>query len=62
MSRKCDVFSSSSWPRRVSRLAAAGDAETGLKITHSVVEFDVVVTDFKLPGMSGLDFMLRVNA
>ncbi|HKS80400.1 MAG TPA: sigma-54 dependent transcriptional regulator [Candidatus Acidoferrales bacterium] len=42
----------------------AADAETGLQILNKDT-FDLVVTDFKLPGMSGLDFLLavkRVNA
>src|ERR1700677_387057 len=42
----------------------APDAETGLQILNSE-PFDVVVTDFKLPGMSGLEFLhavKRVNA
>jgi len=42
----------------------APDAETGMQILNSE-PFDVVVTDFKLPGMSGLDFLhavKRVNA
>ncbi len=42
----------------------AADAETGLQILGKE-PFDVVVTDFKLPGMSGLDFLhavKRVNA
>jgi DNA-binding NtrC family response regulator len=42
----------------------AGDAETGLQILGKE-PFDVVVTDLKLPGMSGLEFLhavKRVNA
>jgi two-component system, NtrC family, response regulator AtoC len=42
----------------------AADAETGLQILGKD-SFDVVVTDFKLPGMSGLEFLhavKRVNA
>lgn len=42
----------------------APDAETGLQLL-SKESFDVVVTDFKLPGMSGLEFLhavKRVNA
>lgn len=42
----------------------AADAETGLQNLNKDT-FDLVVTDFKLPGMSGLDFLLavkRVNA
>ena len=43
---------------------AAGDAEAGLKLLNSE-KIDLVVTDFKLPGMNGLDFLQaikRVNA
>jgi DNA-binding NtrC family response regulator len=42
----------------------AQDAETGLKILNKE-KIDLVVTDFKLPGMSGLEFLQaakRVNA
>src|SRR5271169_953428 len=42
----------------------AADAETGLQLLGKE-PFDVIVTDFKLPGMSGLDFLhavKRVNA
>src|SRR5580692_8637473 len=42
----------------------AADAETGLQMLGKE-PFDVVVTDFKLPGMSGLEFLQavkRVNA
>src|SRR6202167_651768 len=42
----------------------AGDAETGLQLLGKK-PFDVIVTDFKLPGMSGLEFLQavkRVNA
>src|SRR5271170_1264656 len=42
----------------------AADAETGLQILGKE-SFDVIVTDFKLPGMNGLEFLhavKRVNA
>src|ERR1700723_1859380 len=42
----------------------AGDAETGLQLLWKE-PFDAIVTDFKLPGMSGLEFLhavKRVNA
>jgi DNA-binding NtrC family response regulator len=42
----------------------APDAETGLQLLGKE-SFDVIVTDFKLPGMSGLEFLhavKRVNA
>lgn len=35
---------------------SAGDAETGLRLLNET-KFDVVVTDFKLPGLSGLEFL-----
>jgi DNA-binding NtrC family response regulator len=38
----------------------AQNAETGLKILHDE-KIDLVVTDFKLPGMSGLDFLQAVK-
>jgi len=38
----------------------APDAETGLQILNKN-PFDLVVTDFKLPGMSGLDFLHAVK-
>lgn len=43
---------------------AAADAETGLKLLASE-KIDLVVTDFRLPGMDGLEFLhavKRVNA
>jgi DNA-binding NtrC family response regulator len=36
--------------------SSAPDAETGLKLLGKQ-QFDLVVTDFKLPGMTGLDFL-----
>jgi DNA-binding NtrC family response regulator len=42
----------------------AADAETGLKLLNKE-KFDLIVTDFKLPGMNGLEFLQaakRVNA
>jgi DNA-binding NtrC family response regulator len=38
----------------------APDAETGLQLLNQE-PFDLVVTDFKLPGMSGLEFLLAVK-
>ncbi|MFY9527578.1 MAG: sigma-54 dependent transcriptional regulator [Candidatus Acidiferrales bacterium] len=43
---------------------SAADAETGLKLLNTE-RIDLVVTDFRLPGMSGLEFLQavkRVNA
>jgi DNA-binding NtrC family response regulator len=42
----------------------AADAETGLKLLNKE-KFDLIVTDFKLPGMNGLEFLQaakRINA
>ncbi|MGH9729850.1 MAG: sigma-54-dependent transcriptional regulator [Candidatus Acidiferrales bacterium] len=39
---------------------AAADAETGLKLL-SQEKIDLVVTDFKLPGMNGLEFLQAVK-
>ncbi|HZR32467.1 MAG TPA: sigma-54 dependent transcriptional regulator [Terriglobales bacterium] len=38
----------------------AADAETGLKLLNSE-KIDLVVTDFRLPGMSGLEFLQQVK-
>ncbi len=45
-------------------VSSAGDAEAGLKL-FSQENFDLVLTDFKLPGMTGLEFLQsirRINA
>src|ERR1700686_5833817 len=39
---------------------SAGDAETGLKLL-SANPVDLVVTDLKLPGMNGLEFLQAVK-
>jgi DNA-binding NtrC family response regulator len=39
---------------------SAPDAETGLKLVNED-RFDLIVTDFKLPAMSGLDFLQAVK-
>lgn len=39
---------------------AAGDAEAGLKLLNTE-KIDLVVTDFKLPGMNGLEFLQAVK-
>ena len=39
---------------------SAGDAETGLKLLHNG-PVDLVLTDLKLPGMNGLDFLAAVK-
>jgi len=39
---------------------SAGDAETGLKLLHDN-PIDLVVTDLKLPGMNGLEFLQAVK-
>lgn len=38
------------------RLEVSASAEEGLQMVR-VRDFDVVITDFRLPGMSGLDFL-----
>ena len=42
------------------RAQTVADAETALKMVNSV-PFDLIVTDLKLPGMSGLDFLQAVK-
>jgi len=39
---------------------SAPDAETGLQLLNNA-KFDLIVSDFKLPGMSGLDFLQTVK-
>jgi DNA-binding NtrC family response regulator len=39
---------------------SAGDAETGLKLLHQN-HIDLVVTDLKLPGMNGLEFLQMIK-
>jgi DNA-binding NtrC family response regulator len=39
---------------------SAGDAESGLKLLHSA-PVDLVITDLKLPGMNGLEFLEAVK-
>src|SRR6185437_12619490 len=38
----------------------AADAETGLQMVHKE-SFDLILTDFKLPGMTGLEFLQAVK-
>jgi len=38
----------------------APDGEQGLKIVHDV-DLDIVVTDMQMPGMDGLQFMLKIK-
>ena len=40
--------------------ASAGDAEAGLKLFREET-FDLVLTDFKLPGMNGLEFLKLIR-
>jgi DNA-binding NtrC family response regulator len=42
------------------RASTAPDAETGLQLLQKE-QFDLVVTDFKLPGMTGLEFLQAVK-
>lgn len=39
---------------------AAGDAESGLKLLNTE-KVDLVLTDFKLPGMNGVDFLQAIK-
>jgi len=39
---------------------SAGDAEAGLKMLNTE-KFDLVVTDFKLPGMNGIEFLQAIK-
>jgi DNA-binding NtrC family response regulator len=39
---------------------SAPDAEAGLKMVNEI-QFDLIATDFKLPGMSGLEFLQAVK-
>ena len=40
---------------------SAGDAESGLKLLQNN-SVDLVLTDLKLPGMNGLDFLAAVKS
>src|SRR5580704_16123914 len=40
--------------------SSAGDAEAGLKLFREET-FDLVLTDFKLPGMNGLEFLQAIR-
>ena len=42
------------------RARTVPDAETGLQLINTE-SFDLVVTDFKLPSMSGIDFLLAIK-
>ena len=41
-------------------LTALETAETGLKALEKQ-DYDIIITDYKLPGMDGLDFLKRVQ-
>src|SRR5580700_6731159 len=42
------------------RAQTVADAESGMKLVNSE-QFDLIVTDLKLPGMSGLEFLQAVK-
>ena len=48
--------------RRTGRVTIAHDAEHALSIMSQEEPFDVIISDYKLPGASGLDFIARVRA
>ena len=49
------------WLSRSNKVRAAADAEAGLKLFREH-RIDAVVTDLKLPGMSGLECTSRLKA
>ncbi len=57
MLRRSSSFNS---PKKIFIARAVPDAETALPLLHKE-HFDLVVTDFKLPGMSGLEFLHAVK-
>jgi len=42
------------------RLTAAGTAEEGLTMLKNQT-FDIIITDYQLPGINGLEFLRRIN-
>lgn len=48
--------------RRKYAVTVAYDAEHALSIMSREEPFDVIISDYKLPGVSGLDFIARVRA
>lgn len=43
----------------VSHIAKATDGETALRLTESDPEFDLIICDWVMPNMDGLDFLKR---
>jgi CheY-like chemotaxis protein len=48
--------------RRKYVVTAAHDAEHALSIMSREEPFDIIISDYKLPGVSGLDFIARVRS
>lgn len=48
--------------RRKYAVTVAYDAEHALSIMLSEAPFDIIISDYKLPGVSGLDFIARVRS
>jgi CheY-like chemotaxis protein len=48
--------------RRKCVVTVAHDAEHALSIMSREEPFDVIISDYMLPGVSGLDFILRVRS
>lgn len=48
--------------RRKYVVTAAYDAEHALSIMSREAPFDVIISDYKLPGVSGLEFIARIRS
>jgi CheY-like chemotaxis protein len=43
-------------------VTVAGDAETALELVARTPPFDLIISDYMLPGISGLEFVARMRA